>query len=309
MSRKPDFVSQEDWDAYEADMELFAAEDPGPDEDTLERMRVEYEADRAFLFDSPYEGEEALFEECDRNVKGISLSPSELMSQAMDLNEPYDSRYQKEASLWVESELLFATLNQESSLSMADADEAYRQSEPIADSDGLAAYQERALHSGLLPDEQRAQAKQAYENRIEAVFSDVYEANRMLQESESESLRGRKRSNGSLPSPAVVTDATQKYLNELGYEQFEQKRFQQFLEQKRLEHVSGLQFDATKKAPDVSMEKTAEKQAEVSVPERNADRLPEDNNYTPAGAKISQRAVPGDDWSFDETDSDDTPDY
>ena len=63
-----------------------------------------------------------------------------------------------------------------------------------------------------------------------------------------------------------------------------------------------LRFDAAKPvnlAPDKAPEDSKE---------RNHDRLPRANNYTPGGVTVYNRAIPNDDWSFDEYDRDDEQD-
>lgn len=63
-----------------------------------------------------------------------------------------------------------------------------------------------------------------------------------------------------------------------------------------------LRFDAAKPvnlAPDKAPEDSKE---------RNHDRLPRSNNYTPGGVTVYNRAIRNDDWSFDEYDRDDEQD-
>lgn len=73
--------------------------------------------------------------------------------------------------------------------------------------------------------------------------------------------------------------------------------------------IGALQFDATRKAvPNQESEPAPNLE---NHKERNHDRLPVRNNYTPGDVTVYNRAIPNDSWSFDEFDKekDEGPDF
>lgn len=272
---------KESWEAYLADMEEEAANDPGPSEETLMDMEREY------LASHPKEDEAAFWDASfQENKEATTLT--EYVKQRQQEGRSWSRDDQEHASEMVNAQMDFIRDDRNMAVTEAHLDAMYRRYENMEDGREPAAYQAAALHDTGDPAERQQEAVQTYRDELNAVFGDVYDANRILQSDET-GLRGRMRANGSYTAVTLLNEQTRGRLSAAGYDGYEANRFQEDLDAMRARNTAGLVFDVKRDVMPVP-------EREVQV-RREPERAPEEK---PASGPDPKDA----DWYFEEKDMD-----
>lgn len=267
-------LSEQEYQDFLRDMDRSRSEEPAPSDADMDAM---YEEHRRHW------GE-----------KLSGKSPDEILSM-MEREAVPEEFARAEASGYVQAGVAEAEERYGLALESIEADCRVFEEQGVRYGGAIPAFEESRLsgyRAGESLDERTARVEQDKSGRLSDIVTEAFDARRRA-ERMGLAQRGFE----------LFDETAMQTLNRLGLRDMERS----LSADKSLEAGgSRIRFDAQRPAEGSVSERAVRTPAREHK-ERNADRLPRANNYTPAGVTVYNRAIPNDGWSFDEFDTDDGP--